>query len=98
MAISGETTFKKDGFTYLYMDYMPADQQYQKQNLSTGKVISENITKEEYEEARGNLDDNPFRVEQISFEEAKRLYERSKPTEQNKPEGLPAIDRTSKKC
>ena len=54
----------------------------QKQNLSTGKVISENITKEEYEEARGNLDDNPFRVEQISFEEAKRLYEFSKLTPQ----------------
>ena len=77
MAISEETSFKKDGFTYSYMDYMPADQQYQKQNLSTGEVISENITKKEYEEARGNLDDNPFRIEKISFKEAEGLYKRS---------------------
>lgn len=82
MAVSEEKTFKKDGFTYLYMDYMPANQQYQRYNSATGEVISENITKEEYEEARGNLDDDPFRVEQISFEEAKRLYEYSKTAQQ----------------
>lgn len=82
MAVSEEKTFKKDGFTYSYMDYMPANQQYQRYNSATGEVISENITKEEYEEARGNLDDDPFRVEQISFEEAKRLYEYSKTAQQ----------------
>ena len=93
MAISEETNFKKDGFTYSHMDYMPADQQYQKQNLSTGKVIYENITKEEYEDAKGNLDDNPFRVEEISFKEAKRLYEYSQQTQQT---GDPEISKPAK--
>lgn len=72
-AIGGETSFKKDNWTYYYAPWL--DDPYSKQKIEKGNVISEQISKEEYEKERGLLDDNIFSPKLISFDEAKKYYE-----------------------
>lgn len=73
--IGGESKFEKNGWTYTYAPWMDDEQQYSRYKFVNSNVKSENLSKETYYAEKGNLDDNPFSVKQISFEEAKQYWE-----------------------
>ena len=102
-AISDEREFQKDGWTYSYADWMgiqeegDIDKRWTKYRIQSinGKLKSETIviTEKEYTEAKDYLDDNPFSVKELTFEQAKEYWERYKksqqrqsPVEENKQE------------
>ena len=72
--IGGESKFEKNGWTYTYAPWMDDEQQYSRYKFVNSNVKSENLSKETYYAEKGNLDDNPFSVKQISFEEAKEIF------------------------
>lgn len=88
-AIGGERKFHKDGWTYTYAPWMEEDLEerevnkaYSRYKIEGKQVKTEVLTKEEWEKDRSDIDDNPFSVKQITFEEAKRLWESYKKSQQ----------------
>lgn len=72
--IGGEREFHKDSWIYTYAPWLEGDE-YSKYRLNDGNIESVHISKGEYDRERGDRDDNPFSVKEITFQQAKEMWE-----------------------
>ena len=91
--IGGEKSFKKDGWTYVYAPWLDEPDTDEEGNTTEGRAYSrykisedegylkhktEYLTQAQYNQEKGELDDDPFSVKLLTWEEAKRYWENYK--------------------
>lgn len=84
-AIGGEKKFTKDGWTYTYAPWLEEDKQYSKYKFNKEKksIDTVKLSEKQYIEAKGDIDDNPFSVKPISFNDAKQYWENYKKSQES---------------